>query len=124
MKRIIFRSVNEPIRENLTWNEKWKQEDDGLFKCWELGRILGVEDPETAKNAINGQLIPLVWHGGTEKMLKQKIKNGTLNYLAMWQGLRGENLQIDLDQEVILVCSKTMQSVRYSVESTKADEGE
>ena len=40
MNKIIFRSFKEPIRENITWNERWKGSDKGLIMCWEVGRNL------------------------------------------------------------------------------------
>ena len=34
----LRRSIDEPIREGLTWNELWKGPDEGLIWCWERGR--------------------------------------------------------------------------------------
>jgi hypothetical protein len=60
-----------------------------------------------------GQLMILPWRGGLERKLEAPKKDGTLNYLAMWQGLRGEDLDIRLDEERVLVCSKTGQEVTF-----------
>jgi len=66
-----------------------------------------------ASQAIDGQLVVLPWKGGIERELKNKKtkKFGTLLYLAMWQGLRGEDLDIDLNEEPALTCSKTNMTV-------------
>jgi len=110
----IVRSIKEPIRDGLSWEEKWKGPDDGLIACWEVGRDLAREDPELAEKAKRGELPVLAWKGGVEKMLKKKEKYGTLNYLAEWQGLRGEDLKIAPAEEVALVCSRTGMKVIYT----------
>ncbi|KUG22011.1 hypothetical protein ASZ90_008212 [hydrocarbon metagenome] len=56
----------------------------------------------------------MVWKGGVEKRLKIVEKYGTLNYLAEWQGLRGEDLNIDLSEEREIICSKTGMKVIYT----------
>ncbi len=101
----VFRSIKEPIREGLTWDERWKGADNGLITCWEVGRERAEREPELAEKAKSGELPVLAWKGGVEKKLKTK-KYGTLNYLAEWQGLRGEDLNLDPSKEVELVCSR------------------
>ncbi|WP_210760758.1 hypothetical protein [Azohydromonas sediminis] len=54
-----------------------------------------------------GALVVLPWKGGIEKITKKGWKYGTVYYLAMWQGLRGEDLDVSLDEEVELVCRET-----------------
>ena len=71
-------------------------------------------DPEIAKRAKNGELPVLGWKGGVEKKIKKTEKYGTFNYLAQWQGLRGQDLDIDLSQETELICSKTGMKVIYT----------
>lgn len=70
--------------------------------------------PELARRAENGELPVLEWTGGVEKKIKIREKYGTLNYLAQWQGLRGEDLNIDLYEEPELICSKTGIKVIYT----------
>jgi len=60
-----------------------------------------------AERAEKGELPVLAWKGGIEKSTKQKAKYGTLYYLAQWQGLRGEDLDIDISEQYEVVCSKT-----------------
>jgi hypothetical protein len=73
-----------------------------------------VAEPELATRAEDGELLLLDWKGGVEEKLKIEKKPGTLNYLATWQGLRGEDLDIVLDDVREIVCSKTGQGVVFS----------
>ena len=117
MSQRVYRSYREPIRKGLTWDERWKGDDRGLISCWELGRELREKEPALAKSAENGELPAshfLVWKGGVEKKIMKSEKYGTLNYLAQWQGLRGEDLNIDLSEELELICSKTGMKVIYT----------
>lgn len=118
MSQRIYRSCKEPIREGLSWDENWRGEDEGLITCWEVGRKLREKDPDLAKRAENGELPLLGWKGGVEKKIKNK-KYGTLNYLAAWQGLRSEDLDINLSQEPELICSKTGMKVIYTGDVNK-----
>jgi hypothetical protein len=114
MTQHIFRSISEPIREKLSWIEIWRGQDDGLIHCWELGRKKRMSQPDLAVRAEAGELVPLGWKGGVQKKLEVEVKLGTLNYLAEWQGLRGENLNIDVGLDSVIVCSKTGQRVRFT----------
>lgn len=114
MSQRIYRSCSEPIRKELTWEERWKGGDRGLISCWELGRELREKEPELAKRAKKGELPELVWKGGSDKRLKITTKYGTLNYLAQWQGLRGEDLNINLSEKQEIICSKTGMKFIYT----------
>jgi hypothetical protein len=109
----LLRSVDQPIREGLSWSERWEGSDKGLIWCWERGRQKRLEDPDRAALADKGELVLLGWKGGVEKKLKIKKKPGTLKYLATWQGLRGENLDLALEGERVIVCTKTRQAVVF-----------
>ena len=122
MSQKISRSRKEPIRESLSWEERWEGPDKGLILCWEIGRQLSQKEPELAERARNGELPVLVWKGGVEKEIKAKKKYGSHLYLAQWQGLRGEDLDIDLSQETELVCPKTKVKVVYTSDSEKYSE--
>jgi hypothetical protein len=97
----LHRVIDTPIREGLSWVELWKGFDRGLIWCWERGRQRKLEEPDLAMRACKGELVPLAW------------KRGTLQYLATWQGLRGEDLRIDLDVARVITCSKTRKSVVF-----------
>jgi hypothetical protein len=115
----IHRSITDPIRNEAKWEERWNADDKGLIACWERGREKRIEDPALAAQATAGQLVILPWKGGVEKVKKKKQKFGTLFYLAMWQGLRGEDLDIDPSKEQILECTATGMSVVYTNDTTK-----
>ena len=110
----LTRSIHEPIREGLTWEERWKGHDQGLIACWERGREKRREDPELARKAEAGQLVVLPRKGGVEKATKKGAKYGTLFYLAMWQGLRSEDLNIDASDETAVVCTATGMTVVFT----------
>jgi hypothetical protein len=108
----LDRSIEEPVRRDLSWPERFQGPDRGLIFSWERGRELAsdgdsspflgsatVEPP--ANNAKRGELPWLPW------------RIGTLYYLAMWQGLRGDDLHIPLNRAVILTCAKTRKRVRF-----------
>lgn len=52
-----------------------------------------------------------------------KQKYGTLNYLATWQGLRGEDLNIHVNDEKRIVCTKTNMTVVFTADSSKYKDG-
>ena len=93
MTSSLHRSVEIPIRNALSMDERWSGPDRGLIWCWERGRQKREVEPELATRASNGELIRLVW------------KRGTFQYLATWQGLRGEDLNIVLDEARVIDCS-------------------
>jgi len=122
MSQRIYRSYVQPKREGLSWQEIWQGDDKGLILCWEIGREMRQREPELARCAENGELPAsdlLVWKGGVEKKIKKSEKYGTLNYLAQWQGLRGEDLNIDLSEESERICSKTEMKVIYTGDARK-----
>jgi hypothetical protein len=119
MSNHIFHSYQEPKREGFSWNEQWKGPDNGLITCWEVGREKSKRNPELAARARNGELPTLEWKGGVEKKIQKKEKYGTLQYLAQWQGLRGEDLDIDLSEEREIICTRTEMKVIYTADATK-----
>lgn len=122
MSNHIFRSRHEPIREGLSWDDKWRSQDKGLIKCWEVGRDNAKQKSDLVKSAKNGELPILPWKGGVDKAIKKKEKYGTLNYLAMWQGLRGDDLDITIGEEDKITCSRTGVTVIYTADSSKYSE--
>ena len=116
----LRRSIDQPIRAGLSWNETWEGPDQGLISCWERGRQKREEEPELATRALKGELVILAWQGGVEEKLKAKKKYGTLKYLATWQGLRGEDLDVPLEGEHVIVCTKTGQAVIFRASIPRA----
>jgi hypothetical protein len=64
----------------------------------------------------------LAWRGGAEVKLKTEKKPGTLKYLATWQGLRGEDLDVAVEGERLIVCTKTGQAVVFSAKLHEDEE--
>ena len=122
----LYRSIEEPIRTGLSWNELWLGPDNGLIKCWERGRQYADESPETGDAAKRGELVPNWWRGGVEKKLKNDVvkKDGTIQYLATWLGMRGEDLDIEINSTRTLSCSRTGQTVEYHPFSQARENGD
>lgn len=120
MYQRICRSYQEPTREGLSWAERWKGEDKGLVTSWEVGRELSKREPKLAERARRGELPVLGWKGGVQKKLQKKEKYGSLLYLAQWQGLRGDDLDIAMSEEIELVCSRTGMKVTYTNDIQKS----
>jgi hypothetical protein len=121
MKKLV-RSIGVPMREGLNRHELWDGRDDGLIGCWERGREKRLAEPDLAQRAEQGELVTLAWKGGTESIDEpvagdtqptSSKRYGSLKYLATWQGLRGEDLDIELDNERIVVCSRTNRPVGF-----------
>lgn len=115
----ISRSINDRIRTGLSWEKRWQADDKGLISCWETGRELASAKPELAEAARNGELPATNWKGGVSRTLKKLEKYGALQYLAQWQGLRGEDLEIDPAQEVTITCSKTSMVITFTADISK-----
>jgi hypothetical protein len=86
-----------------------------------------LKDPEIAECAVRGELPPMGWKGGVASAVEEEKKGahmkpkkyGTLYYLAQWQGIRGDDLDIDMSQEVELTCSKTGVKVIFTGDYSK-----
>jgi hypothetical protein len=115
----IFRSADSASHDFASREERWHGPDEGLIGCWERGREVRPEQPDLARRAKKGELLTLWWKGGLDHLKSDEDKGkplkryGNLNYLATWQGLRGENLDIDLDAEVTIVCTKHKRAVIF-----------
>lgn len=101
----VFRSISEPIRSGLDWDTLWRSEDQGLIACWERGREHRLVEPALAAKVTAGHLPVLPWKGGFKEPTKLGWRYGTFNYLAMWQGMRGEDLNLHTDREITMVCA-------------------
>lgn len=119
MSKRIYRSYQEPIRQDPSFDERWRGPDNGLIICWEIGRSRRIESPDLAQRAENGELPELGWKWGVNEKIKKHKKYGSLNYVAEWQGLRGEDLDIDPNGEREITCSKTGIKVIYTGDASK-----
>ncbi|EJM77978.1 hypothetical protein [Pseudomonas sp. GM55] len=119
MTQRIHRSIDSPLRTGLNREELWEAGDKGLIKCWEVGRQRAARLPDLARQCLAGELPALGWKGGVSRSLKKLEKYGSLKYLAQWQGLRGEDLDVDLNQERALTCSRTGMVVTFTPDRAK-----
>jgi hypothetical protein len=120
----LKRAIEEPVRDFVDMDHRWRGPDKGLIWCWESGRLLAQEEPELARSARSGELVVLVWKGGFSSALKQKRKPGTLQYLAQWQGLSGLDLDLDMEGARTITCSKTGMQVTFSAAHIDDDDFE
>ena len=112
----LHRFITTPVRLVADWHERWEGADMGLIACWECGRTTSIEKPVMAAQALAGELFVLPWKGGIDrdKIPKKNLKYGSLNYLAMWQGLRNEDLNIDTKHGTVLTCTATNVTVTFT----------
>lgn len=115
----VTRKMSDASYKELAWSERWEGPDGGLIACWERGREKSKEDPDLAAAATRGELAILPWKGGVDRATKAGQKFGSLFYLAMWQGLRGDPLDIDLGADVTLTCARTGMTVTYTANQSK-----
>lgn len=121
----VERSISEPARQGLSWGERWQGPDEGLISAWERGIEKARESPALAASAARGELPALPWKGGSSRKTKLGFRYGSLYYLAMWQGLRGENLNVSLEAEIELLCSLIGMRVVFTHDENKLiDEGD
>ena len=116
MNHLAHRKAHEPRRSNPSWDELWAGYDKGLIECWKRGREMQLKSPDLAQRARAGELPLLVWKGGVETKRVAGPKYGSLAYLAMWQGLRGDDLEIDLEGERSIVCTRFGQQVVFTAQ--------
>jgi hypothetical protein len=140
----LRRSIEEQITKYwLSFEERWRGPDRGLIVSWECGRLMRDQEPQLAARADGGELVPLPWKGSPERVktpeglserrgLVCQRRFGCLEYLAMWQGLRNQDLNIVVDGEQTVRCTRTDIQVTFvenmpgvgeeaGVEATTAD---
>ncbi len=119
MSTLIRRSIETNVRTGLDWRQTWENVDQGLIKCWEVGRERARQHPELAARCLAGELPVLGWKGGVARALKKLEKFGSLKYLAQWQGLRGEDLAVDTAREQVLTCARTAMIVTFTPDKSQ-----
>lgn len=109
---LIHQSATQPPPEVEDFDARMNGPDGGLVNAWLAGRALRAPQPGLAAAAVAGELPVLPYRGGVDRTIKSTKKLGSLLYVAMWQGLRGDDLAVDSAQEIRLRCA------RYDVEVT------
>lgn len=92
--------------------------DKGLISAYLAGMDTAnsANPPPEVAAAMRDELPVLPFKGGVEKVTKLKHKTGALQYLAMWHGLRGDDLALDTDSEPQRTCSKTGTTVTFTLD--------
>lgn len=116
---LIHKSVLEPIYEDPVYDTRINGYDKGLINAWNVGRRLAKNNEDLVTRAKNGELPILGFKGGIKNTPKIKLKYGCLWYLAELQGIKGIDLNIDLEKEVALICSRTNIKVIFTSDSSK-----
>ena len=112
--------ISTKLRNEASPDALWRSEDKGLIQAWEIGRRQALKKPELAEKAVKGQLPASdLFQGGYNKRLEATFQYGSLHYYCMWLGWRGQDLDIDLDEEYPVVCAKTRMGVVYTLDSSK-----
>ena len=112
--------ISTDLRNEVSPDVLWRDEDRGLIQAWEIGRRQALKKPELAEKAVKGQLPASdLFQGGYNKRLEATFQYGSLHYYCMWLGWRGQDLDIDLDEEYPVVCAKTRMGVVYTLDSSK-----
>lgn len=108
MEKIVFKSTSDKSRfDNLTWKKRWQGEDNGLIACWEQGRKIAITNETLVTKVKNNELPVLPWKGGYENPIEKTRWHVPFYYYAMWLGLKGEDLKINLDDNIKVTCSRT-----------------
>lgn len=101
------------------FQERLEGPDQGLINAWVAGLEKRASWPGTAAKALGGELPVLPFRGGVEKRIKRTDKVGSLLYVAMWQGLRGEDLNLDTAAEISMTCTRTGVPVLFTMDYNK-----
>lgn len=98
--------VSEAPLRHQTYAERWEGPDGGLIAAWRQGLLMRDHRPDWVQAVLRHELPELPWRGGGSEVIKGK-RPGTWLYLAMWQGLRGEALDVDTSQPLEMQCTRT-----------------
>ncbi len=116
---LIQASVNNPPPFEHDFQKRINGPDKGLINAWLAGMNYVREYPDVAARAKAGELPVLPWRGGVDRAIKTRNKIGALQYVAMWQGLRHEDLHLDTEAEPVMVCQRTGVPVTFTLDIRK-----
>lgn len=110
---LIQASAANPPKQGESWEARQEGVDRGLISAWLAGRSMRERETELVLAALRGELPVLPFKGGVEKTIKGN-KIGSLHYIAMWQGLRGEDLNVTLGSTPVMRCTRTRVQVYFT----------
>lgn len=117
--RIHERFASPPPFQN-DFDARINGPDRGVINAWLAGIAKRTEWPAVARQAEGGELPVLPYRGGIAKQLKNPTtKLGSLLYVAMWHGLRGDDLMLDTDAEPSMTCTKTGVRFVYTLNTAR-----
>lgn len=124
---IVRQSAANPPPVRKRYEDRMEGPDKGIINAWLAGLVkrreaFATSQPEMLRlvaRAEAGELPVLPYRGGVEAAIKRQDKIGSLLYVAMWQGLRGEDLLIDMGSEPTLVCGRTGVPVQFTMNTDK-----
>ena len=115
----VAHAAGQALPALTTWAERWEAPDRGLLVSWARGVEKSKETPTLSEAALRGELPPLAWKGGGDKAIKAGKRIGSLYYLAMWQELRGDPLDIETDSPLTLTCGRFQTQVTFTQDVQK-----
>lgn len=120
--------ATSPPAPGLAFGDRFGTPEATLTSAWLRGLEVRAEEtaaslrgerskaPGLADRAGAGELPVLPWKGGVPKAVKNRAARiGATQYLAMWRGLRGEDLDIDLADTPTLTCSRFGVTVSFTM---------
>lgn len=116
---LITARVGEHLDRPGDWDTRWEGQDKGLITAWLAGQEKARTDAALVAKAQAGELPVLPFRGGVERAIKSGNKLGHLLYVAMWQGLRGDDLRVDTEDEVTMTCARHGVRVLYTASLQK-----
>lgn len=116
---LVQASITNPPPDSNAWSVRMEGPDRGVINAWLRGIEKSKESPALVTAAKAGELPLMAWKGGVEKAIARKDKVGSLHYLAAWQALRGEDLNVDTDSEVSMTCTRTGVPVLFTLDIGK-----
>lgn len=114
----VFKSINDPVVDVLNYDKRINGPDRGLINAWYVGRRLAARDLDLSARAKAGELPVLNVKGGVKKKMKGE-KVGSLWYVATLQGLRGEDLDVDPDIDIVMRCARFDVEVLFTLDHEK-----
>lgn len=109
----ISHSINDRPVFGDRWEDLWQGPDQGLLCSWVRGIEKGNQEPALAQAVRQGEFPALAWKGGGSA-IKAGKRLGSLHYLATWQGLRGDDLDVDTEASTVMTCSLTGMIVTFT----------
>ena len=114
---LVTQAADAPSTLASSWEDRWHGPDCGLIAAWQAGRDLALLRADLVAACVANELPELPWKGNGRLLKRRVPRYGPFHYVAMWQGLRGDDLHIDTSIDLRRVCARTGQAVIYTSRS-------